>query len=203
VTAPPEDTPYASRASVRMDARLDAVTRQTVDDLASRFRQPHAAVLCHIRHWGLNRGPTGPLDHGDRQGLVRHLSLYVASALHAHIEKAATAAGAHVASWLHRLVCQVEITDFPASWQEATPAERSHDSRTYRTRFMLRLDGSAHTKLQQLTEPCGASKAAIVRQLIAHATPEDFPPRGQMKTLPRRGRPAPRDRPASDAAPTP
>jgi hypothetical protein len=31
-----------------MDARLDAVTRQKVDDLATRFHQPRAAVLCHM-----------------------------------------------------------------------------------------------------------------------------------------------------------
>jgi hypothetical protein len=48
-----------------MDARLDATTRAKVDDLATRFHQRRAAVLCHIMHWGLNRGPTGRLDQGD------------------------------------------------------------------------------------------------------------------------------------------
>jgi hypothetical protein len=99
VTAAPDDPPHASRASVRMDARLDAVTRRKVDDLAARFRQPRAAVLCHIMQWGLNRGPTGPLDPGDRQGPVRHLYLYVASDLRAQVEQAAAAAGVKVAPW--------------------------------------------------------------------------------------------------------
>jgi hypothetical protein len=74
-------------------------------------------------------------------------------------------------------VRQVTIADFPACWQEATPAERSHDSSIYRMRFMLRLDGSAQTKPQQLMKEFGALKADIIRQLIAQAKPEDFPPR--------------------------
>jgi hypothetical protein len=142
-------------------------------------------------HWGLSRGPTGPLDPGDRQGPVRHLYLYVPSDLQTRAQTAAAAAGVKLAPWLCHLVRRVTITDFPASWQEATPAERSHESRTYGTRFMLRLDGASHTKLQRLTQQCGASKAEIIRQLIAHATPEDVPPRWQMKTAARRVRPAP------------
>jgi Ribbon-helix-helix protein, copG family len=31
-----------------MDARLDATTRAKVDELAQRFHQPRAAVVCHI-----------------------------------------------------------------------------------------------------------------------------------------------------------
>jgi len=48
-----------------MDARLDATTRQKVDDLATRFHQPRATVLSFIMHWGLSRGPTGPLVQGE------------------------------------------------------------------------------------------------------------------------------------------
>jgi hypothetical protein len=65
------------------------------------------------------------------------------------------------------MVRQITLTDFPASWQEPAPSERSHDSRIYDTRFMLRLDESAQTKLQQLVTQFGASKAEIIRQLIA------------------------------------
>jgi predicted transcriptional regulator len=203
VIGPPEDPPPASRASVRMDARLDAVTRRKVDDLATRFHQPRAAVLCHIMHWGLSCGSTGPLDHDDVQGPVCHLYLYVASALHARVEKAATAVGVKASPWLRHMVRRVTLQDFPTGWQEATPYERSHESRTYGMRFMLRLDGASHTKLQQLAQRCGASKAEIIRRLIAHATPEDVPPRWQLTTAARHARPAPRDRPVSDEVPTP
>jgi hypothetical protein len=101
-----------------MDARLDAITRQKVDDLAKHFRQPRAAVLCHIMQWGLRRGET--LDQGESQGPVRHLSLYVPSELHEQVEKAATTAGVKGAQWLRHMVRQIAITDFPVSWQEAT-----------------------------------------------------------------------------------
>jgi hypothetical protein len=73
-----------------------------------------------------------------------------------------------------------------ASWQEMTPSEYSHDSRTYTTRFMLRLDEPSQTKLEQLIRQLGVSKADIIRQLIAQAKPEDFPPSWQMRATERR-----------------
>jgi hypothetical protein len=160
-----------------MDARLDQTTRQKVDDLAQHFRRPLAAVLCHIMHWGLSREPTGPLDQGDAQGPVRHLYLYVESELYERVQKAAIGAGVKVAPWLRHMVRQMTIADFPASWQEAIPGERSHDSRAHGRRFMLRLDGPSQTTLQQLVKQFGASKAEVIRQLIAQANAEDFPKR--------------------------
>jgi hypothetical protein len=164
-----------------MDARLDSVTRAKVDDLARHFHQPRAAVLCHIMHWGLSRKPTRPLNQGDAQGPVRHLYLCVASDLHARVKKAAIAAGVTIAPWLRHIVRQMTMADFPASWQEARSEERSHDSRTYGTRLMLRLDEASQTKLQQLTKRFGALKAEIIWELIAQAEPEDFPPSWHMK----------------------
>jgi hypothetical protein len=67
----------------------------------------------------------------------------------------------------------------------ATPRERFHDSRIYTERFMLRLDESSQTTLQQLVTQFGASKAEIIRQLIAQAKPEDFPPSWQMRATER------------------
>jgi hypothetical protein len=164
-----------------MDARLDAATRQKVDDIARHFHRPRAAVLCHIMHWGLSREQTGPLDQGASQGPVRHLYLYVPSELREHIEKAAAAAGVKIAPWLRHMVRQITIADVPASWQEARSEKRSHDSHTYGTRFMLRLDEPSEIKLQQLVTQFGASKAEIIRQLLAQAKPEDFPKSWHMK----------------------
>jgi predicted DNA-binding protein len=175
VNPSPDHRPGQQHAAVRTDARLDAGTRQKVDDLATRVDRPRAAVLCHIMHWGLRRGQTGPLDQGESQGPLRHLYLYVEAKLHEQVRNAAGRAGVKTAPWLRHVVRQVTITDFPASWQEATPRERSHDSRTYTTRFMLRLDESSQTKLYQLIKQFGASKADIIRHLIAEAQPEDFP----------------------------
>jgi hypothetical protein len=181
-----EETPMnPSRSSIRMDARLDSATRVKVDDLARHFHQPRAAVLCLIIQWGLNREQTGPFDEGEAQGPVRHLYLYVESELHERAEKAAIAAGVNIAPWLRHMVRQVSMADVPASWQEARSEQRSHDSRTYGTRFMLRLDEPSQTKLQQLIEQFGTSKAEIIRLLIAQAEPEDFPASWQMKAIER------------------
>jgi hypothetical protein len=46
--------PLAERSRIRIDARLDQTTRAKVDDLAERFHQPRAAIVCHIMHWGLS-----------------------------------------------------------------------------------------------------------------------------------------------------
>jgi hypothetical protein len=185
VNQPSHNSPEP-RSSIRMDARLDAMTRQKVDDLATRFDRPRAAVLCQIIEWGLSRKKTSPLHQAESYGPVRHLSLYVASELHEQVQKAATAAGLKAAPWLRHMVRQVTLTDFPASWQAATPRERSHDSHTYTERFMLRLDEPSQTTLQQLVKEFGTSQAAIIRHLLAQAKPEDFPKSWHMKASERR-----------------
>jgi hypothetical protein len=178
-----------------MDARLDPMTRAKVDDLARHFHQPQAAVLSHIMHWGLSREPTGPFDQGDAQGPVRHLYLYVASALYERVEQAAIAAGVNMAPWLRHMVRQITITDFPASWQEARSEKRSHDSHTYTERFMLRLDEPSSDTLQSLIERFAVSKAKLIRQLLAQTKPEDFPKSWHMRAAEHRAhQPAQDDR---------
>src|SRR5215475_3432975 len=104
VISPPAQRPHDSGTSIRTDARLDATTRQKVDDLPRHFHQPRAAVLCHIMEWGLSREQTGPLDQGESDGPVCHLYLYVASDLHTRVEQAATASGVKIARWLRYMV---------------------------------------------------------------------------------------------------
>jgi hypothetical protein len=192
VRSPPDHPPPEPRVSIRMDARLDATTRTKVDDLATHVHQPRAAVLCQIMHWGLRRGQTGPLDQGESQGPLRHLYLYVEAKLHEQVRNAAGRAGVKTAPWLRHMVRQISMADFPTSWQEATPRERSHDSRTYTERFMLRLDERSQTTLEQLVTQLGASKAEIIRQLITQAKPEDFPKSWHLRAAERR---APQPRP--------
>jgi hypothetical protein len=91
------------------------------------------------------------------------------------VEQVASAAGMKMAPWLRSIVREITLTDFSASWREATSEERSHDSRIYGTRFMLRLDKTSQIKLQKLMQQFGVPKAHIIRQLIRQATPEDFP----------------------------
>jgi hypothetical protein len=94
------------------------------------------------------------------------------------------------------MVRQITITDFPASWQEATPRERSHDSGTYGIRFMLRLDDSTREKLDAWSTHFETSGAEIIRQLLAQATPDTFPASWHRRMAERHGeqdRPVPRD----------
>jgi hypothetical protein len=51
-----------------------------------------------------------------------------------------------------------------------------------REQRLRRLDEISQTKLQQLMQQFGASKAAIIRQLIIQTTPEDFPTSWQKRT---------------------
>jgi hypothetical protein len=118
---------------------------------------------------------------------------YIASALHERVEQAAIAAGVKTAPWLRHMVRQITITDVPASWREETSGERSHDSRDYDTRFMLRLDEPSQTKLQHRIKQFGASNPDLIRQLITPATPEDFPPSWHMRAAERH---APQPRPS-------
>lgn len=93
MTSPPDRQTREPRASIRIDARLDAMTRAKVDDLATHFHQPRAAVLSHIMHWGLNHGQPVPLDHDASPGPVRHLYLKVDAALQKKVAKAVAATG--------------------------------------------------------------------------------------------------------------
>jgi hypothetical protein len=138
-------------------------------------------------HWGLNHEQPEPLDQSESRGPVRHFDLYIESNLHEQVWKAAVAAGLKTAPWIRHMVRQVTITDFPASWQAATLRERSHDSPTYTTRFMLRLDERSEAALQQLITQFGVSKADIIRHLIAQAKPEDFPKSWRMRATERHG----------------
>ena len=175
MTPSPDYGPDTPGRSLRTDARLDAETRQKVDDLARRFHQPRAAVLSFIMHWGLSRGQTGPLDQGESQGPVRHLYFSVASAFHARVEQAAAVAGVKTAPWLRHMVRQIAGEDFPETWQEVRSAGRSHDSRVYGTRFMLRLDHPTRAKLAALSAHFHTSIAEVIRQLVAQAEPTEFP----------------------------
>jgi hypothetical protein len=80
--------------------------------------------------------------------------------------------------------------DSPASWQEARAEARSHDSRRYGARVMLRLDDSASLTLQGLVERFHVSRTDIIRQLIAQANPADFPKSWHLRAAERRARQA-------------
>jgi Ribbon-helix-helix protein, copG family len=84
---------------------------------------------------------------------------------------------------------EVTIEDSPESWRAGESVFRSHDSQTYGQRFMLRLDETTTQKLQQLVTQFGMSRAEIIRQLVAQATIEAFPPSWQVAAAERQRRP--------------
>jgi len=53
---------------------------------------------------------------------------------------------------------------------------------------MLRLDETTAQKLQELVAQFGMARAEIMRQLVAQATPEDFPPSWHLAMTERRRR---------------
>jgi hypothetical protein len=97
-----------------------------------------------------------------------------------------TAAGLPIAPWLRHMVRQIAMEDFPARWQEGRSGGRSHDSRHDDTRFMLRLDDQMREKLEGLSTHFDTSAAEVIRQLVAQATPKDFPRGWQTRAAERR-----------------
>jgi hypothetical protein len=182
------------RRSVRMDAALDEQTRGKLEHLAMAFHCSRAAVLRHVMRWGLvQRGPIV-------MRVPRHITscfFMVDAALHRQVKAAATDAGSDVAPWLRHMMRQITRADFPKSWQARqterrnATAPRSHDSRHYWKRFMLRLDDQAGERLEELASHFGEPHAEVVRRLIVQATLEDFPPSWHLaaeERLPRQGR---------------
>jgi hypothetical protein len=95
-------------------------------------------------------------------------------------QEAADTHGVTVAVWLRHAIRRVTMDDFPPSWRAEERAPRSRDSGSYGTRFMLRLDEVTSRKLATLTQTFDRSAAEVIRQLIAQASPEDFPQSWQM-----------------------
>jgi hypothetical protein len=94
------------------------------------------------------------------------------------VQEAADAHGVTVAAWLRHAMRQMTHKGFPPSWHaEAARGGRlrSHDSRYYGQRFMLRLDDETSTKLGTLMQTFDRSAAEIIRQLILQAKFQQFP----------------------------
>jgi hypothetical protein len=186
MNTPSSREPAQPRASVRMDACLDAMTRAKVDEWATAFHRSRGAVLREVLQWGMTRQAMGEIEHVDVQGPTTHLFFVVDVTLHQDVGKAARGARLDVASWLRHMIREITAADFPRSWQvaaqgiprpQASPrvSRRSHDSRTYGKRFMLRLDEPTWGMLERLSHHFKQSHAEVIRQLIAQARLEDFP----------------------------
>jgi predicted DNA-binding protein len=129
--------------------------------------------------WGLTQTRGWTVDRAV-PGTVRTVGMLLEPELLQQVQEAAAAHGATVAGWLRQAMREVTIDDFPATWRAGVAGVRSHDSQTYRQRFMLRLGERTSQRLQHLVEQLGMSRAEIIRQLVRQAKPEDFPEHWQL-----------------------
>jgi predicted transcriptional regulator len=175
---PPEPQPRQRRYRARRQARLDAETSAKLEELARTFHRKRAAVLRFVMEWGLTHATGWTLDPSipDRPHLVHML---VDLELLQQVQDAADAHSVSVAAWLRHAMRLVIPENFPAGWRVGDIATRSDDARYYGQRFMLRLDQGTSTKLATLTQTFHRSAAEVIRQLIAQASPEVFPPSWQ------------------------
>jgi predicted transcriptional regulator len=165
------------RYSVRYQARLDAETAAKLQELAAAFHRKHSAILRYVMQWGLAQTRGWTVDMAI-SGTGRTLSMLLEPELLQQVQEAAAVYGASMAAWLREAVRRVTGDDFPDSWHAEAAQDdqrRSHDSRRYSTRFMLRLDDETSNTLGILTRTFDRSAAEVIRHLIAQATPEDFP----------------------------
>jgi hypothetical protein len=137
-------------------------------------------VLRQVLEWGLTHGQGWKLDRHRPPGQGQRVSLRLDPKRREQVEAAATTAGGDISAWLRHAVDLVTMADFPASWQatssEQTRApQRSHDSRQYGTRFMLRLDDPIWQRLEGLARDFDRSIAEAIRPLVMQAQVDDFP----------------------------
>jgi predicted HicB family RNase H-like nuclease len=133
----------------------------------------------YVMQWGLTHGWEGPIDQSIPASL--HLvPLLLEPALLQQVHEAAAAHDVSVAAWLRHALRRVTPNDFPASWRARETTARSHDSRQYGKRFMLRVDEQTWQTLESLADHFKQSHAQIIRQLIVQARIKDFPERWQM-----------------------
>lgn len=180
MTPPRDPQPRYVRDRVRYQARLDAETHAKLEELAAAFHRKRSAILRHAMPWGLTQTRGWTVDRAV-PGTVRTVGMRLEPELLQQVQEAAATHGATVAAWARQMLREVRIDDFPESWRVDQIDVRSHDSQTYRQRFMLRLGESTSQKLQHLVEQLGMSRAEIIRQLIAQAKAEDFPPSWQIR----------------------
>jgi hypothetical protein len=124
--------------------------------------------------WALARSHGWTVDQAtpDHPHLVHML---VDPDLRQQMQDAAAAHGVSVAAWVRQAMRQVTPEDFPPSWHAVGSAARSHESGYFHRKFGLRLDAVTSRKLAAFMYTFERSAAAIIRELIAQATPEDFP----------------------------
>ena len=181
VMTPPRDPqPRHGRDRVRYQARLDAETQAKLEELAVAFHRKRSAILRHAMPWGLTQTQGWTVDRAV-PSTVRTVGMLLEPELLQQVQEAAAAHGATVAAWIRHMLQQVTIEDFSENWRLGVAGVRSHESGYDQRRFMLRLDDETSKKLDTLTRGFDRPAAEVIRQLIAQAKAEDFPPSWQVR----------------------
>ena len=175
MTPPRDPQPRHVRDHVRYQARLEAETHAKLEELAAAFHRTRSAILRHAMPWGLTQTRGWTVDRAV-PGTVRTVGMLLEPELLQQVQEAAAVHGATIAAWLRQAMRRVTIEDFPKSWRAEEIVIRSHDSGYDQRRFMLRLDDETSKKLDTLTRGFDRPAAEVIRQLIAQAKAEDFPP---------------------------
>src|SRR5215813_3331822 len=109
------------------------------------------------------------LDRHRPPGRAQRISLRLEPKRRERVAAVAMTAGGDISARLRHALHLVTMADFPANWQAASAEQqhapqRSHDSRQYGTRFMLRLDETSLGNLDNFTEFFVTSRANVIRQ---------------------------------------
>jgi predicted transcriptional regulator len=131
--------PRTRRSSVRYQARLDAETHTKLEELARTFHRKRSAILRSVMPWELTQTRGWTVDMAV-PGTVCTLSLLLEPELLQQVQEAAAVHRSTVAAWLRQAMRQIARDAFPDSWRAGEPTARSHDSRPYQRRWMLRRD---------------------------------------------------------------
>jgi predicted transcriptional regulator len=174
MSQPQGPQPRHVRYSVRHQARLDAETSATLEELARTFHRKRSPILRFVMQWGLHHSTGWTIDRS-AVAVVSPVPVMLEPALLQQVQAVAAARGVSMAAWLREAMRRVTTDDFPAGWRLVETTGRSHESRYFRRKFGIRLDEATSQKLETLTHTFGRSAAEVIRQLIAQATPEDFP----------------------------
>ena len=180
MTPPRDPQPRHVRDRVRYQARLDAETHAKLAELTAAFHRKRSAILRHAMPWGLTQTRGWTVDRAV-PSTGRTVGMLLEPELLQQVQEAAATHGATVAAWVRQMLREVRIDDFPERWRLGVAGARSHESGYDQRRFMLRLDDETSKKLGTLTRGFDRPAAEVIRQLIAQAKAEDFPPSWQVR----------------------
>jgi predicted transcriptional regulator len=174
VNPPSDPQPRQRRYRARHQARLDADTHAKLEELAAASHRKRSTILRFVLQWGLHHSTGWTIDRS-AVAVVSPVPVMLEPALLQQVQAVAAARGVSMAAWLREAMRRVATDDFPASWRVVETTGRSHESGYFRRKLGIRLDAATSQKLETLTHTFGRSAAEVIRQLIAQATPEDFP----------------------------